>query len=188
MSGCGCCKPSKTNCCVKTTYCCEPTMNDCLAKEIECIWKKCFCDAKLLPCIGYPSNANCVMTLTHSLGQCYPKLQINGLKTNSIIANNAFYSAEVSCGKWLNIYKINLPDVPGKCGCKSSGELYIELLSKMCISISSVSPALNGTCPAIISISSIGIGMEPKDFTNKQISAVKCVLEYINENNCNTCC
>lgn len=192
MSCCNCCCEKKEICCVKKEVCCVkkeicccgPVMNDCLAKEIECIWKQSFCDAAILPVIGYPSCACGVMTLTHSLGKCFQKLSINGLKTKSIIANNAFYSAEVSDCKWLNLYQISIPDVPGECGCKSSTEVYTEALVKLGISIVNVGSNWKGTCPHIVTVNSIAIGMEPKEFTKKQIAAVKAVLNYITPKQC----
>jgi hypothetical protein len=165
-------------CCVeKEACCCVPVMDDCLAKKIQCIWKKAFCDATILPVIGLPSCSNCVMTLTHSLGKCVPKVKINGLTSKSILANNAFYSAEVSCGKWLNLYQITLPDIPGKCGCKSSGEVYTEALVKLGISIDGDGYNWKGSCPFMLSINSKAIGMNPCDFSKKQIAAIKAVLE-----------
>jgi len=153
-------------------------MNDCLAKKIECIWKESFCDAIILPQIGMPSCANCVKTLTHTLGKCYPKLKINGLCVKSILANNAFYSAEVSCGKWVNLYQGLIPNVAGQCGCKSTGEVYIEALAKLGISIDNDNYHWKGSCPNMLAISSKAIGMEPCEFTKKQIAALKSVLCY----------
>lgn len=177
---------SCNKCCFKEECCCccEPVMNDCLAKQIECIWKQAFCDAIILPCIGYPSSGNCVMTLTHTLGNCAQKLKINGLISKSILANNAFYSAEVSCGKWLNLYQIKLPNIPGECGCKSSGEIYVEALIKLGISVDGNSYSWNGTCPNVLTINSKAIGMDPCDFSKKQIAAIKAVLNYFT----NKCC
>jgi hypothetical protein len=155
-------------------------MDDCLARKIECIWKQCFCDATLLPVLGVPSCSGGVMVLTHSLGKCNPKIKINGLCVKSILANNAFYSAEVSNCKWVNLYTIQLPDIPGKCGCKSSTEVYVEALAKMGISVAGDGYNWKGTCPHTLSISSQAIGMHPCDFSNKQIAALKAVAEYFN--------
>ena len=189
-----CCEKSncceRPNCCCEKLECCErvecckPVMDDCLAKKIECIWKKAFCDATLLPALGVPSCAACVMTLTHGLGRCSPKIKINGLTTLSMLAHNAFYSAEVSSGKWLNLYQITIPNIPGQCGCKSSGEVYVEALAKMCINIDGNGYNWNGSCPNMITISSKAIGMNPIDFSKKQIAAIKTVLEYLNECRC----
>lgn len=184
-----CCSEKKyNNCCSeKKDICgCEPVMNDCLAKKIECLWKESFCDATLLPVIGYPSCGNCVATLTHNLGKCIPIVKINGLCSKSILANNSFYSAEVSNCKWLNLYSITLPDIPGKCGCKSSGEVYIEALVKLGISIDGDNYNWKGTCPHMLNINSKAVGMHPFEFTKKQIAAIKAVLDYFAKSSC--CC
>lgn len=168
-------------CCNKNeNSCCEPEMTDCLAKKVECIWKKSFCDATLIPVIGIPSCTCGVMMLTHKLGKCIGKVQINGLKSNSPLANNEFYTAEVAGGQWLNLYKIMIPDVPGQCGCKSSAEVYTEALVKLGISVDAVYNNWTGSCPHMISINSRAIGMNPCEFSKKQICAIKAVLEYIN--------
>jgi hypothetical protein len=179
---------SKCCCDKKDPCCCEPVMTDCLAKKIECVWKQAFCDAKILPEIGWPSCNDCVMTLTHSLGKCAQKLKINGLCSNSILANNEFYSAEVSGCKWLNLYQIQIPDIAGKCGCKSSGEVYVEALVKLGISVDGNSYNWNGTCPHMLSIHSKAIGMDPLEFSKKQIAAIKATMEYFANNCCQKTC
>ena len=202
----GCCCETKVICCEKKIDCCEkndccyeqacceqscckqpccgPVMTDCLAKEIECIWKQAFCDATIIPCIGMPSTAKCVMTLTHTIGKCAPKIKLNGLISLSPLVNNAFYSAEVSCGKWLNLYQVMIPDVAGKCGCKSSGEIYTEALVKLGISIEGDHYNWKGSCPFMLAINSKAIGMNPCEFSKKQIAALKAVIEYISKPCC----
>lgn len=170
------CFVEKIECC-KKVICCDLVMDDCLAKKIECIWKDAFCDATILPVIGYPSCARGVMTLTHSLGKCIQKIKINGLRTMSLLANNAFYSAEVSCGKWLNLYQATIPDIAGKNGCKSSGEVYTEALVKFGISVDGDNDNWKGSCPSILFINSKAIGMHPIEFTKKQIAAIKAIID-----------
>ena len=179
-----CCFKKDPCCCAQDPCCCEPVMSDCLAKQIECIWKEAFCDAAILPVIGFPSCGCCVMTLTHTLGKCIPKLKINGLTSKSILANNAFYSAEVGCGKWLNLYQGIIPNIPGECGCKSSGEVYIEALVKLGISIDNDNYHWKGACPNMLAINSKAIGMNPIDFSKKQIAAIKAVLEHFTRVQC----
>lgn len=172
----------KNDCCPKD--CCGPVMTDCLAERIECLWKSAFCGAQILPCIGVPSNANCVMALTHPICEILPKLKINGLPVLSILANNAFYSAEVSCGRWVNLYSISLPNIPGCNGCKSSGEIYNEALIKLGISVEGDHYDWKGTCPCMVSINSKAIGMDPIEFSKKQIAAVKAIQEVFGANCC----
>lgn len=177
---------SKCNKCCDNSckYECCPVMSDCLAKQIECAFKKVFPDAAILPCIGMPSNNKCVMTLTHSLCPCAPVIKINGLESNSLLVNNAFFSSEVSCGKWLNMYQINFPNVPGKCGCKSLSEIYTEAIVKMGISVEDQSTVFKGICPDIITISSQAIDMDPIEFVKKQLCALKSTLKQ----NSRQCC
>ena len=49
-----------------------------LAKKVETLWKESFPDAALFPVIGLPSNANGVLTLTHTDGSGM-LMRINGL-------------------------------------------------------------------------------------------------------------
>jgi hypothetical protein len=170
--------------------CCAPVMTDCLAREIECIWKQAFCDSILIPCIGVPSTARCVMTLTHTMGKCAPKIRLNGLESRSPLVNNAFYSAEVSGGKWLNLYQVMIPDIPGKCGCKSSGEIYTEALVKLGISIEGDHYNWKGSCPFMLAINSKAIGMSPCDFSKKQIAALRAVSDHFSKPCCGKpdCC
>lgn len=186
-----CCTKKKPTCCIKSCCvqtccvqpCCEPVMTDCLAEQIQCIWKEAFCDATILPVLGMPSCNNCVMTLTHTLGRCVPCIKINGLVSKSMLVNNCFYSAEVSCGKWMNFYKGLIPNVPGKCGCKSSGEIYIEALIGFGISVDNDNYNWKGACPELLAINSSAINMEPCDFSRKQICALQAVLNYIKKCN-----
>jgi hypothetical protein len=93
-----------------------------------------------------------------------------------MLANNSFYSAEVSCGKWLNLYQGLIPNVAGTCGCKSSSDIYTEAIVKMGISVDSVKIEWIGSCPGLLQVSSKAIGMDPCEFSKKQIAAIQAVL------------
>lgn len=67
--------------------------------------------------------------MTHTDGSGVP-LKINGLPSQSPLANNALYSSEHSKGRILNLYEIMLPDIPGKHGEPSTNEIYVKLLVK----------------------------------------------------------
>ncbi|AAV50984.1 hypothetical protein [Acanthamoeba castellanii mimivirus] len=167
--------------------CCPPLVDDCLAKKLECLWRQCFCDARLIPEFGVPCQSDGVAVITHTLGRGLCNLKINGLKSQSILANNSFYSVEVSGCKWLNLYEIQLPDVPGKNGCKSSGEIYTEALVKLGISVEGDGYRWKGSQPYCLNIHSKAIGMHPIEFSKKQIAAIKAVLDYFFcDNKC--CC
>jgi len=156
-------------------------MDNCLAKKLEHIWRKSFCDATVIPVLGVPSDSFCVMTLTHTMGQSWPQIRIDGLNIRSMLVNNAFYSAEVSNDRWVNLYQIQIPNVPGRCGSKSSGEIYTETLIKLGISIEGDGYNWKGTNPFMLAINSKAIGMHPIEFSKKQIAAVKVVTDFINE-------
>ena len=177
---CECSKCCPTSSCCGPSPCCAPCcpeMNDCLAKQIECLWKQAFCTAIIIPGIGIPSCSCGVLTLTHNLGPGAPPVKINGLPSLSILANNAIYTAEVSCGKWLNLYMITIPDIPGKNGCKSSGEVYTDALAKSCISINGKNYRWDGACPRMINVNSSAIGMDPIEFTKKQLCALQLMAD-----------
>lgn len=173
------CSCKRSNC----NSCCErPEMTDCLAQQIECIFKQEFCDAQILPQIGYPSCNNCVATITHSVSSC-GKNKIDGLTTNSLLVNNAFYSGEVSDCKYVNLYSISIPDIPGECGCKSSGEIYTEALGKFGISVDGSGYNWKGACPHTISVHSKAIGMHPCEFAKYQVASLRAVRKYYSGNN-----
>ena len=101
-------------------------MDDAAAAQVTNVWKSMFPDAAPLPGIGLPSQNKGVMTLTHTMGG--PPMTINGLPSGSPLANSALFSSEVSGGRWLNLYEIMLPDIPGVNGASSSVERYVETL------------------------------------------------------------
>ena len=123
----GCC--GKKNKCEKkySKKCCKVT--DKFAKHVLCLWKKYFCDALILPKIGYPSCAKGVATLMHGLHLKH-KMKLNGLESNSALTNKALYSFECSNGQYINLYEVMLPDIPGKCGKKSTTEVFTKALCK----------------------------------------------------------
>ena len=109
--------------------CKDCVVNDKVAKRVEKLWKDAFQSALLLPVIGYPSNADGVATLTHQLNDSHP-MKLNGLVSKSPLANSALYSFECSDGKYINLYEIMLPDIPGKHGEISTAQYYVKLLGK----------------------------------------------------------
>ena len=149
-----------------------PVMNDQLAKRIEAEWKRAFPDASIFPVIGFPSKGNGVMTLTHSMGNQMPKLKINGLTSLSPLANNALFSTEVSGGKWLTLYEIMIPDIPGVNGSKSSGAVYEDALVRSGITIDGDHYHWKASQPFMLAIHTSAIGMHPIEFVRKTIAAL----------------
>lgn len=156
-------------------------VNDCLIKQIECLWKDAFKDATILPNDCFGSCHDNVLTLTHTTNPHLPAFSINGLKTYSPL-NNAFYSAEISCHQWINLYQISIPNKAGTEGCKSTTEIYTEALVKLGISVDNEYLPWKGSCPAMLRIGSKAIGMDPIQFSRKQIAAVKTILCYCAKN------
>src|SRR5437660_456839 len=108
---------------------CPHQLDDKIADKLAKLWAGAFPDAQVLPVIGYPSNADGVITITHG-GGGMPHMKINGVTSKSPLANNALYSAEVvssgnSENSYLNLYEIMLPDIPGREGKISTAELYV---------------------------------------------------------------
>ena len=125
------CSSSSSSCSEKTSpeHCCK--VDDHLAKKIECLWKKYFCTAMLLPKVGYPSKSGGVGVLTHQ-SNLHHKMKFNKVPSKSPLANNALYSFECSKGVYINLYETMIVDIPGdaKCGELSTGEIYTKALSK----------------------------------------------------------
>jgi hypothetical protein len=165
--------------------CCVIT--DKLARQIEKLWRNAFCDAKLLPVIGLPSNNHGVLTLTHTDGTD-KLLKINGLASKSILANNALYSVECSENKFLNLYEITIPDIPGCDGRLSTAEIYIIELASQGLSVSGVNFRWLGAYiydenreidRGVVSVYHQAIGMNPLEFSRKTIKALENTLEVI---------
>lgn len=155
----------ETKCC--ESKCCDKHIDDCLVKKIECLWKNVYCDAHIVP------NHCDVLVLSHTATKC--KTKINGLTIKSPLVNNGYYSVEISDCNWVNLYEAVIPDIPGKCGCKSSGELYIDALVKLGLSVDNDNYHWKGTTPGLLFIRSKSIGLHPVDFSKKQIKALECI-------------
>lgn len=157
-------------------------MNDTVAKQVEALWKEAFPGATILPVIGWPSNSSNgqVMTLTHGMPGM-PPLRINGLASASPLSNNALYSAEVSGGKYINLYEIMLPDVPGTAGSPSSAQRYVnELGLTPGINVNGFhfhwTGAQHGEPYPVLAIHHSSQSLHPIEFTIATIKAIKSVM------------
>ena len=158
-------------------------MNDQIAAQVAAEWKKVFSDASLFPVIGLPSNNKGVMTLTHTMGPHAPPLMINGLASRSPLANNALYSSEVSGGKYLNLYEIMLPDIPGSNGEPSTTQRYVNAMARQGIDVAGNhyhwTGARMGVGPASYFATAIHtqqVGMDPIEFTRRTILGLNAAL------------
>lgn len=162
-----------------------PHLSDQRAKEIQILWRHTFPDALILPIVGFPSKSRGVMVLSHSINTKYfhmDKMSINGLKSRSPLANNALFSTEVADGKFLNLYEVMLPDIPGKNGKKSTVQYYIDLLSSENISISASHYHWTGVgAPFMLAIHSYSSDMNPECFVKKTSYAIRKTLDLIDD-------
>ena len=167
----------------------ECVVDDKLARLVEKLWKKYFPSALLLPVIGLPSNANGVATLTHGTGH---QMSINGLLSNSPLANNALYSFECATSKdgcvskFLNLYEIMVPDIPGKDGEDSTAEYYVKLLNKYGLSVAGVhfhwwgQNVIKGNT-LVAAVHHQGIDISPVEFSKRTIKAILKTMKLIEE-------
>lgn len=155
------------------------SFNDNDAKILENEWKKYFPDATVLPVIGYPSNSKGVITITHSMGDG-KLMRINGLISRSPLANNALFSSEISGGKYLNLYEIMIPDIPGVNGNPSSAERYVATLRDNGLDIAGVHFHWFGSTvvpndKGVTAVHHQKIGMDPREFIRRTALAIKSV-------------
>jgi len=161
---------------------CKCEIDDKYAEKLLKKWRKVFPDAIIFPCVGYPSKANGVVTITHTM--CNKDLKINGLPSKSPLANNALYSAECSKGKYLNLYEIMIPDIPGKCGEPSTAEIYVNALRDNCLDVNGVhfhwfgAHLVDGD-RGIIAVHHTKIGMNPIEFTCRTLKALEKTMKVI---------
>lgn len=152
-------------------------MNDSVADHVTATWKEAFPDATLLPVIGKPSNNHGVMTLTHTMGG--RPMTIDGLASRSPLANNALYSCEVTGGKYLNLYEIMLPDVPGQGGSPSSCQRYVRSASALGITIAGLHyhwPGANMDGRFPLALHTMAIGMDPVEFSRRTIASIRAAM------------
>jgi hypothetical protein len=151
-------------------------LDDAMAEQIATVWKAMFPDVAVLPVIGYPSKNKGVMTLTHTGNiaglPAMPPMTINGVSSNSPLANNALYSAEPTQYGYLNLYEIMLPDVPGTNGAPSLGTKYKNALQAQGIDVAGdhfhwAGGEMMGKFAR--AIHSQNIGMHPIEFSQRQI-------------------
>ena len=156
-------------------------LDDNTARSIVNVWRQFFPDAAPLPGIGLPSQNKGVLTLTHSAGNMrgmtpMPPMTINGLPSNSPLANNALASHEVSNGRWLNLYEIMLPESPGANGAPSTVQHYVDTLQAQGVDVAGnhyhwSGGTMMGRFP--IAVHSQSSALDPVRFAQAHVNAVK---------------
>lgn len=160
----------------------QPVMNDMIAMNLIAMWRAAFPDAQALPGIGMPSQNNGVLTLTHTMHPDLAKampMTINGLPSRSPLANNALYSVEVSGGKYLNLYEIMIPEVPGKDGSPSTSQQYVDAITKQGITVGGDHYHWKGgemLGRFALAIHTQAIGMDPMTFTQITVEGLRMAM------------
>lgn len=154
-------------------------MSDALAQQVVALWRTGAPDAMLFPGIGLPSQGQGVMTMTHTMGPGAPPLTIDGLPSRSPLANNALYSCEVAGGRFLNLYEIMLPDVPGASGAPSSVQRYADAVTRLGIHVAGnhyhwTGAKMMGHFP--LAIHTYSIGMDPFEFARRTMAGLQAAL------------
>lgn len=162
------------------------------ALQLEQLWKELFPDALIIPVIGYPSIANGVMSLTHTVNtQCFKigDIEINGLVSKSPIMNNALFSTEVSDDKYITLYEVVLPDIPGKNGNVSTVQYYIDNLQREGIKVAATHYNWTGVGdPFLLAIHSYSTTLAPECFVQKTLCVLNKTLNLINKRRSNCSC
>lgn len=166
-------------------------LDDNAARQILAVWKQAFPDASILPVIGYPSNSGGVVTITHTMGDGH-RMSINGLQSKSPLANNALYSAECVNGKFLNLYEIMIPDVPGVNGSGaspgssqiSSSELYVKTLAANGLDVAGVHVHWLGATifpndKGVTAVHHQSTSLDPLEFSRATINAIQVAMNAL---------
>lgn len=161
---------------------CDNCFNDCkisdsYSNKLVSIWKKTFNNAIILPTIGYPTNSNGVLTITHTIPNFH-------FISKSFLINNALYSVECIDGKYLNMYELHVPDILVKNSCKSIIEIYVDALKNNGLDIVGIHCDKWGyhvvkDNKEIFTIRHTKFEMDPKEFTNRTIKSLKSALKAI---------
>lgn len=160
------------------------SVTDQLAKRVEALWKEYYPSATLLPVIGLPSTGGGVGFLTHTMEGHV--MRINGLTSLSPLANNALYTFELSEGKYINLYETMIPDIPGKNGHKSTGQIYINALRDNGLDPNGIhfhwtGGSVYSNDKLTLAIHHSKIGMDPKEFSEKTIAALQLAMGVVEE-------
>lgn len=153
------------------------------ANVIIDLWQREFKDAAILPVIGFPSHGKGVMTFTHTMGDG-KVMSFNGLKSNSPLSNNALGSFEFTGGKFLSIYEIMIPDIPGTDGNRSTAQIYIDELANQGLQVNAAHYHFLGAQvypqdKGMTAVHHTSTTLDPVAFTVKTIAAIKAAMAAI---------
>lgn len=134
-------------------------------------------NSAILPGIGLPSQNNGVCTITHTMGTGQ-KMKINGLTSNSPLANNALYSSECAEGQFLNLYEIMVPDVQGAPGQLSTAQYYTQQLYANGLRPDGVHFHWAGTGTPHWAVHHSDVGRAPNSFAQRTVSSINAFKAY----------
>ena len=167
-------------------------------KKLDKLWGSTFADAgplekKPLGDCKEERKSN-VYLLSHTLRRCDQdqwtdifRFTINGLVVRSPLGLDSFFSSECSKGRYVNLYTVILPDIPGRNGDISTSQFYINLLAQEGLNVSGIMFNWSGadTNPPvpgrILNIRHQNIGLDPLEFSQKTLRALLPTLDLINK-------
>lgn len=161
-------------------------------RDVISVWRCDFPDFYPLDCYCSP----CLKVYGHRL--LPNRVQINGLVSNSPLADKAFYSWELAknCSgnkeKYLNLYQVQIPDFPGKCGKKSTVQVFTKAVQKCGLDVNGKNYKWDGAYMMKGSTSLITIyvskdGMCPIEFSKRIVKALRETLKKIKKRSCGDC-
>ena len=164
------------------------TLTDADAARVVALWNATFTEAFLIPRIGIPSQDGGVITIAHNLQRSPSEpemdLLINGLPSMSPLAEYALYSAECSNGRFINLYEVMLPELPGSNGTRSTTSIYVDALGRQGLQVAGFHFHWLGfktliTDAGLHAIHSQSEDLDPLEFSRRTIEALKEALDVI---------
>lgn len=162
-------------------------LSDNLCKMSEASFKIFDENATILPGIGLPSQNKGVCTIIHGMGPGAHNLKINGLESQSPLANAALFSSECADGKYMNLYEMMLPEGISKTpGNESNAEKYAKELNQLGINVAGTHWHWWASDPYVVAIHHQNIGMNPVVFVDKTVKALMNYRDRMNSGNYGT--
>jgi len=158
------------------------------AHDVLGFWQTNFPFASFLQGAEQPTIDNGVLVISHDIRRSssdhLSKMVINGLMSNSPLANAALFSSECINGTWLHLYEAMLPDIPGEAGEPSTAEIYVGALRDYGLDVAGVhfhwwGSTMMQADKGVIAIHHQKTGLSPLDFSNRTIMALNLALDVI---------
>jgi hypothetical protein len=103
---------------------------------------------------------------------------------NSPLCNNALFSSECSGDKYINLYEVLIPDIPGTNGALSTAQIYVNALAAQGLDVAGFHFHWTGSTvlandKLVAAVHHQKINMDPLTFSMKTIAALNDVMEVI---------